>query len=57
MWKFIKESTLTLLQPLKIFPLQIGRIDFSPLLAGTLVLALARWLPPLLHRLYLNLPL
>lgn len=56
-WKFVKESTLTLLKPLQIIPLQIGQIDFSPLLAAAIVLALAHWLPPLLHRLYLNLPI
>ena len=56
-WKFIKESTLTLLKPLQIIPLQLGQIDFSPLLAAAIVLAIAHWLPPLLHRLYLNLPL
>lgn len=57
LWKFIKESTLTLLRPLQVIPLQFGQIDFSPFIAAAMILALARWLPPLLHRLYLSLPI
>lgn len=56
-WAFLSHCARTLLQPLQLIPLQLGRIDLSPLVAGALVVALDHWLPPLLHRLYLRLPL
>lgn len=56
-WKFISETARNLLRPLRAIPLQMGRVDFAPLVALTVVFTVAEVLGRALPTIYAKLPL
>lgn len=56
-WNLITLTAQRLLRPLSWLPLRAGKIDFAPVLALTLVVLVAYFVPPLLAALYVRLPL
>lgn len=56
-WTFLTVSARSLLKPLRWLPLQLGRVDFAPLVAVALVFLLAEFGERALTRLYAELPL
>ena len=55
-WKYVSETAQTLLRPLKIIPLQIGRVDFAPLLALAFLFFAAELAARGLNQIYARLP-
>jgi len=55
-WRFIHITGANLLHPLRRLPLNIGKVDLTPLLVVVLVLVLAHWVGLWLPRLYQRLP-
>jgi uncharacterized protein YggT (Ycf19 family) len=56
-WQFVSNMARTLLKPLKPIPLQLGRVDFAPVVALALTFTAAELLSRLLPTLYARLPL
>jgi uncharacterized protein YggT (Ycf19 family) len=55
-WNFLTVTGRNMLKPLRVLPLQIGRIDFAPVLAIALVLVASRFAERGLTDLYRRLP-
>jgi uncharacterized protein YggT (Ycf19 family) len=51
-WNYINAAAQNLLSPLKKIPLQIGRVDFAPVLVIAIIFFLAEFLEQMLVRLY-----
>lgn len=56
-WKFVDQTALTLVRPLRRLPLRIGKVDLSPAVAIVVVLVLGQLVETGLMRLYARLPL
>jgi uncharacterized protein YggT (Ycf19 family) len=55
-WSFVQTTGSNLLWPLRRFPICVGKLDLSPLVAIALVLLLANWVADWLPRVYQQLP-
>jgi uncharacterized protein YggT (Ycf19 family) len=56
-WKFISETGRNLVRPLSPIPLQVGRVDFAPVIALAIIFTAAQLLSGFLPTLYAKLPL
>lgn len=55
-WKYVTAEAQTLLRPLRILPLRLGKADFAPVLGIALVILIAEFAERGLTALYLKLP-